>query len=134
MAKFLVETTVEIYSPKDPKFRFETTKWNWRRIFCFFVMFSIKGRLENEERQEEVTVEEEGIEEDCEIEGREPWRGWIFTVIAPNSKNLVKKVLLFSLGKLILQDGFESRLALIWCYTANANFLMFLNISLEKSK
>ena len=43
----------------------------------------MKKRLKVKERQEKVDVVRERIGEGGESEGKELWRGWILTVIAP---------------------------------------------------
>ena len=80
MANFIVETTVVVYSPKDWKFRVETTimfkvgpaeqKLKKEFSVIFFELF-MKRHLKIEEGHEKVKVVKEGTEEGCESEGRE---------------------------------------------------------------
>ena len=60
------------------------TEWKLKKIFIDFLKFIVKKRLKIEERQVKGNGEEERVEKVVESEGREGWRGWIFTVIAPN--------------------------------------------------
>ena len=57
---------------------------NEEEIVIYFLLFFAKRPLKIEERQKEVNGKEEGVEEDCEGEGREFGRDWINTVNAPN--------------------------------------------------
>ena len=78
--KFKIETTSEVYNPRDWKFRaettmkfkVETTERKLKKEFLIISQFFFKKiRLKVEERQEKVKIVKDGIEEDCESEGRE---------------------------------------------------------------
>ena len=58
MAKFIVETTVEVYSPNDWKFKVETTEKIEENFFIEFLISPEKKRLKIEERQEKGDIEE----------------------------------------------------------------------------
>ena len=69
--KIQFETSNEIYSPKDCKFKVETIEQKLKRSFSDYMKFFIKRRMNIEERQEKGNVEEKILEEDFESESIE---------------------------------------------------------------
>ena len=100
--KFNVETTIETYSTKDSKCNVETAERKLKKNFYWFFEIFVKRRLKIEEKQVKGSAKEEEMEKIVESEGKEGWRGWIFTVIAPNCP-IFKTNLLLLLAKLILR-------------------------------
>ena len=91
--KFIAEALIEVYGPKDWKCReskrlrnlkSKRLNKNRRKVSLLFFDFLIKRRLNSEERQEKLKIEEEGLEEGCESEGRKLFRARSSTVKAPN--------------------------------------------------
>ena len=72
--------------------------------FCWLIEFFKKRCLKNEGKQEKGDAEEEGTKRIVERVGRDFWRGWNFTVNAPDFVNCKKDVCVV---KLILQRHFD---------------------------
>ena len=83
LVKFVVETNVEVYSPKDwkfevkttIKFKVETTEHSVKKelLVIFFEIFKNR-HLKIERRQEKVNVVKERIEKGCVGKNRELWQ------------------------------------------------------------